>query len=144
MGKSILTGLLFLTFFSLHAQGVTGKWRTIDDQSGKAKSIVKIYEQDGKIYGKVTEILNPARKDAVCKECTGADKDKPVEGMVIIRGLEKEGDESNRYNCADRSRRKNRVKLVNRRQRPLAVVQPVEKEHDQNRDDVDNQHTPIG
>jgi hypothetical protein len=27
---------------------VTGKWKTIDDQTGEAKSIIEIYEKGGK------------------------------------------------------------------------------------------------
>lgn len=91
----------FLTFvmvavagvFSASAQGVTGKWKTIDDETGEAKSIVEIYENGGKIYGKVIEILNPAKKASKCTECEGADKNKPIEGLVIIKGLTKDGNE---------------------------------------------------
>ena len=54
---------------------------------------MEIYEKDGKVYGKVVEILNPAKKNAKCTKCEGADKDKPIEGLVIIKGLEKDGDE---------------------------------------------------
>jgi len=90
----------FLTFlfiavagiFSAQAQ-VTGRWKTIDDETGQAKSIVEIYEQNGKIYGKVVEILNPAKKNAKCAKCKGGDKDKPIEGLVIIKGLTKDGNE---------------------------------------------------
>ncbi|MGQ2984726.1 DUF2147 domain-containing protein [Flavobacterium sp.] len=94
MKKAFLT-LLFVAIgglFSVQAQ-VTGKWKTIDDETGEPKSIVEIYEQNGKIYGKVVEILNPAKKNAKCTKCKGADKDKPILGLVIIRGLEKDGDE---------------------------------------------------
>lgn len=77
--------------FSGNAQ-VTGKWKTIDDKTGDAKSIVEIYEQNGKIYGKVVEILNPARKNSKCDKCDGADKGKPIEGLIIIKGLKKDGD----------------------------------------------------
>lgn len=77
--------------FSVNAQ-VTGKWKTIDDKTGDAKSIVEIYEQNGKIYGKVVEILNPAKKQAKCDKCDGADKGKPIEGLIIIKGLKKDGD----------------------------------------------------
>ncbi|WP_188619710.1 DUF2147 domain-containing protein [Flavobacterium suaedae] len=79
--------------FSATAQGVVGQWKTIDDETGEAKSIVEIYEKDGKIYGKVVKILNPAKKDAKCTECKGSDKNKPILGMVIIKGLEKDDDE---------------------------------------------------
>lgn len=83
------------------AQSVLGDWKTIDDNSGEAKSIVSIYERDGKIYGKVKEIFNEERRDAVCIECTGKDKNKPVLGLEIIKGLEKDGDEYNEGTITD-------------------------------------------
>lgn len=89
----ILIAMLFAT--GAFAQDVTGKWKTIDDETGEAKSIVEIYKKDGKIYGKIIEILNPAKKDRKCEECPGSDKGKPIEGLVIIKGLEKDGDEYN-------------------------------------------------
>jgi len=82
-----LTGMLSAT-----AQ-VTGKWKTVDDETGEAKSIVEVYEQGGKIYGKVVEILNAAKKNNKCTKCKGADKDKPILGLVIIKGLTKDGNE---------------------------------------------------
>lgn len=95
--KNILSTLaiLLVTISTLSAQGVVGKWKTIDDNSGEAKSIVEIYEQDGKVYGKIIEIFNKEREDALCTECEGADKDTPIKGMVFIRDLEKDGDEYN-------------------------------------------------
>jgi len=92
--KKLATLLIMfaLATFITHAQGVTGKWKTTDDKTGEDKSIVDIYEKDGKIYGKVIEILNPDRKDSKCTSCKGADKDKPINGMVIIRELSKDGD----------------------------------------------------
>ncbi|MEH6406945.1 MAG: DUF2147 domain-containing protein [Leeuwenhoekiella sp.] len=84
---------LFMTSATLFAQEVTGKWKTIDDETGKARSIVDIYKQDGKIYGKVVEILNKDKRDATCVDCDGEDKGKPILGLVIIKGLEKDGDE---------------------------------------------------
>lgn len=86
-------GLIFMNACLMFAQDVTGKWKTIDDETGKEKSIVKIYKENGKLYGQVVEILNPDRRNAKCVECPGADKGKPVKGLVIIKGLEKDGDE---------------------------------------------------
>lgn len=94
MKKALLT-IMFVAvagIFSVQAQ-VTGRWKTVDDETGQAKSIVEIYEKDGKVYGKVVEILNPAKKNATCTKCKGADKDKPILGLVIIKGLTKDGDE---------------------------------------------------
>jgi uncharacterized protein (DUF2147 family) len=68
-----------------------GVWKTIDDESGEAKSLVKIYERDGKLYGKVQKLFkNP---DATCDACEGDDYGKPIVGMTILWGLEQDDDE---------------------------------------------------
>lgn len=88
----LLVGLLAMAVLSVGAQSVKGKWKTFDDSTGDAKSIVEIVERDGKMYGKVVEILNPSAKGIKCKNCSGNDKDKPVLGLEIIKGLSKDGD----------------------------------------------------
>lgn len=91
MKKLILTAILTLcTILGMNAQSVLGKWKTIDDKTGEAKSIVEISQKNGKIYGKVIKILTD-KKDAKCDKCPGADKGKPIEGLTIIRGLTKDG-----------------------------------------------------
>jgi len=91
----------FILFFFLilntnvYSQSILGTWKTLDDETGKEKSIVEIYEQDGKIYGKIIELLEKENKGRKCINCSGTDKDKPIQGMVIIRGLSKDGDEYN-------------------------------------------------
>lgn len=88
-------GVFFLTMSTIQAQSVIGKWKTIDDETGEAKSVVEIYEKSGKIYGKVVEILRADHKKDVCSKCEGAEKNKPILGMVIISGLKKDGSEYN-------------------------------------------------
>lgn len=85
----IISLLLLATCVS--AQTVLGKWKTFDDKTGDAKSIVQITERDDKIYGKIIELLNPKMKDMKCKDCPGNDKDKPVVGIEILKGLTKNG-----------------------------------------------------
>ncbi|WP_298420279.1 DUF2147 domain-containing protein [uncultured Kordia sp.] len=97
----IFISLLFLSFQVVIAQSVEGKWKTIDDETGEAKSIVEIYEKDGKIYGKVIEILNPAKRDGICEKCKDDRKNKPVIGMVIINGLTKDDNEYSRGKILD-------------------------------------------
>ena len=47
MKKILLTcSLIVLTILTATAQDVTGKWKTIDDETGEAKSIVEIYKQN--------------------------------------------------------------------------------------------------
>jgi uncharacterized protein (DUF2147 family) len=96
MKKIFLTiSLVALTVMTAVAQDVTGKWKTIDDETGEAKSVVEIYKQNGKIYGKVVEIFDASKRNLNCVECTGNDKNKPIMGLVIIKGLQKDGDEYN-------------------------------------------------
>lgn len=80
----------FLSTATLAATTV-GTWKTIDDNSGKAKSYVTIYQQDGKLSGKVTKILDPAKQDSICNKCKGELKDQKIEGMTILWGMEKDG-----------------------------------------------------
>lgn len=94
MKKIIFVAILFITSVSnAQKHGVIGKWKTIDDSTGEAKSIVEIYEKSGKIYGKVVEIFNPKRRKDLCNECSGEDAGKPIMGLTIIKGLTKNGDE---------------------------------------------------
>lgn len=69
-----------------------GDWKTIDDDGKTAKSVVRIYEKDGKLYGKIVELLK-SDPDSKCTECSGARKDKPIVGMVIMWDLDKDDDE---------------------------------------------------
>lgn len=94
MRNSMLT-ILFLIggLFLAQGQSIVGKWKTFDDQTGEAKSIVAIIEKDGKYHGKVIEILNPEKKNSKCEKCPGDDKGKPIEGLVIIKNLTKKGEE---------------------------------------------------
>ena len=81
---------------SVHADMMSpvGAWNTIDDETQKPKSVVRITEKDGVISGAVEKIFDPAKQDSKCDECASDDprKGKPVVGMTVLTGLKKEGD----------------------------------------------------
>ncbi len=89
MNRIVIVILVVASFNFNSAQNIFGKWKTIDDETGETKSIVEIYENNGKVYGKIVDILTDNR-DAICSKCEDDKKDKPVLGMVIIDGLKKE------------------------------------------------------
>lgn len=62
-----------------------GKWKTIDEKSGKAKSIVEIYLNGDKLEGKILELLDEDR-NAVCEKCKGKLKNHKIEGLVFLTG----------------------------------------------------------
>lgn len=70
-----------------------GLWKTIDDETKKEKSLVRISESGGALSGKVEKLLDPTKQDAKCEKCTDARKDQPVAGMTIIEGVKKAADE---------------------------------------------------
>lgn len=92
----LVLGVLFFSYGNLFAQqSIFGEWKTIDDETGEAKSVVEIYEQNGKAFGKVTKIFREDKQDAVCSECDDDDsrKGQKILGMVILKNMEKDGDE---------------------------------------------------
>ena len=69
-----------------------GTWKTFDDKTGRAKSVVRITEQDGELSGKVLQVLeSPQGPHPLCRPCEGERKDQPVEGMTILWGAKKDG-----------------------------------------------------
>ncbi|WP_155208828.1 DUF2147 domain-containing protein, partial [Fulvivirga aurantia] len=96
--KGLIFTIAFICVFaSIQAQDVLGKWKTVDDETGKVKSVVEIYERDNKLYGKIVKLFRePGQNpDPVCDECPEDDPryNKKIIGMEIIKGLEKEGTE---------------------------------------------------
>ena len=88
---TFLFAALLMSAFS-YAQ-IEGKWKTIDDETGKPKSIVEIFKKsDGKYYGKISQLLIKPEHET-CVKCSDDRKNKPLVNLEIIRGLKKDGDE---------------------------------------------------
>ena len=86
--------LVALSFGAFAQNSPVGKWRTIDDKTGKVKSVVEITEAgNGTLQGKVVQVLDSEKgPNPLCDACKGANHNKPIEGMVIAWGLRHEGD----------------------------------------------------
>lgn len=82
--------LLALWVPSIYAQTPIGMWRTIDDETGHEKSIVKIYEYNGALVGRVEKLTDPKAKRN-CDDCKGDKKGKPITGMTVVWGMKKDG-----------------------------------------------------
>lgn len=87
-------GMLLFSISFGYAQSIVGQWKTVDDETGKTKSIVELYNQNGEIYGKVIKLLLPEDKGKLCEKCTGKDHNQPIEGLVIVKGLSKDKDDN--------------------------------------------------
>ncbi len=72
-----------------------GLWKTIDDETGKPKALVRVTDDGGVLTGKIEKLFRPADQDQnpKCTACEGARKDQPIIGMTILSGLKKDGNE---------------------------------------------------
>lgn len=73
---------------AMQAQYMTpvGTWQTVSDRSGKPSGVVKIWEQNGVLYGRVLQIYaqDGNHPNDRCIHCGGADYNKPIKGMIVI------------------------------------------------------------
>lgn len=91
----LIIGIALTLGVNSYGQTIFGKWKTYDEETGKEKSIVKIYEENGKAYATILQVLEKGKEDNVCENCEGDKKNKPIKGMQIIDGLKKDDDEWN-------------------------------------------------
>ncbi len=93
-----LTFALFAIATSAIGQNtITGKWKTIDDETNQPKSIVEIFEKGGKFYGKIVKLFRATGEDQdpVCNECDSEDEryKKKIIGMEILKDMKQVNDE---------------------------------------------------
>ncbi len=91
--NSFAIAVFFLFAMQAQAQTVLGKWRTIDDETKKPKSVVEIYEQNGKVYGKIIKLFREPNEDQdpICDKCSDHRKNKKIIGMIIMTDMVKDG-----------------------------------------------------
>jgi uncharacterized protein (DUF2147 family) len=85
-----------LTSLNILAQDASpvGLWKTIDDDTGKPKALIRITEINGELRGKIEKLfLDIGEKNPKCDKCEGAQKDQPIIGMTILSGMKQEGTE---------------------------------------------------
>ena len=70
-----------------------GLWKTVDDHTHKPRAIIRIFEEKGTFFGKIENSFDPEERTAHCEKCSGDRKNAPVIGMVIMRGITKQGSE---------------------------------------------------
>ena len=80
--------LIVLWTFFFQTDSIEGTWITTDDETGNQKSEVFIFEENGKLYGKITKLLLPEDQGKKCINCKGKNKDQSIVGMLIINDLQ--------------------------------------------------------
>ena len=122
MKKVFFTTLLFALSITINAQTIFGKWNSKNEETGNIDSIIEVYEKDGKAFAKVIDIKGSERRKAICVQCKDENKNKPILGLNILTGLEKDGEEwsggnildprsGNIYNCYIKLIKSNKLKI---------------------------------
>jgi uncharacterized protein (DUF2147 family) len=87
--------LIFISTAASAQLSVIGKWKTIDDNTGKERSVVEIFEKGSKVHGKIIKLYREKGEDPdpICDECDEDDDryKKKIIGMEIIRDMLKAG-----------------------------------------------------
>ena len=71
-----------------------GRWRTLDDDTGAKTGVIEITLAGDTLQGRIVDmVMKPGENpDPVCLKCTGADKNHPIMGLTILKGLRRDGD----------------------------------------------------
>lgn len=72
------------------AQTAVGNWQYVD---GTKITYIKTVEEGGQLKATITKISKDGKDDmaAACSKCSGANKDKPMAGLLILWDTKKDG-----------------------------------------------------
>ena len=83
-----ILSVFYAATLSAQVSAILGDWKSVDDKTGEIRSVVTIYQgSDGLYYGKIAKLLIDVPV-TVCTECKDEDHNAPLEGLVIIRGMQ--------------------------------------------------------
>lgn len=92
--KHLCTLFIMTLSFATHGQSIIGQWETYDDETMEKKAIIDIYKTNNLYFAKIIESYVSDR-NAICDTCKGIRKGDPINGLVIIENIKKDGDEFN-------------------------------------------------
>ena len=72
-----------------------GFWKIVEDRTGKPRGLVRVTQVAQEYQATVEKIFPKPGEDPNprCEKCEGTRHDQPVNGMTILWGLQKHGDE---------------------------------------------------
>lgn len=91
--RTLITSLAIAIASALSAQDIAGRWTTIDDNTGKPRSVVEITVKDGVATGRIVDLHDKTKLDKTCQECSDDRKGRKIVGLDIIRGMKRDGNE---------------------------------------------------
>lgn len=92
--KSITTfAVALFCFQGVWAAGASpaGTWTTIDDVTGAKRAVVRLSVSNGTLNGTIIKVYPQPGDTGFCHNCSGAFKDKKVQGLQFVWGLKDQG-----------------------------------------------------
>jgi uncharacterized protein (DUF2147 family) len=87
---TVATLLALATPALADANGVVGRWKTVDDKTHQTESIMRVWQQDGRLYGAIEKLIGWP-EDHICDRCSGEKKNQKMKGLVIFWDLTSDG-----------------------------------------------------
>lgn len=79
-----------------------GLWKTLDEDSGESKSLVRITENQGVLEGRIEKLLDPNDSpNALCERCDGERRNQLILGLLILRNVRLADSKSRQWNGGD-------------------------------------------
>jgi uncharacterized protein (DUF2147 family) len=71
----------------------TGLWQQVDDKTGEVGGWFLLFEKDGAYQGAIAKTFGKPGEDPnpLCKKCEGDQKNAPLLGLVLIKGMKRTG-----------------------------------------------------
>jgi uncharacterized protein (DUF2147 family) len=93
--KIYLISLSLIQLSLANDASVEGKWKTIDDKTGKAKSIVHVWAENGELKGQIDSLFRAPDEiqDPLCLECKGDKHNQKIKGMIFLFGMHQKDQE---------------------------------------------------
>ncbi len=89
-----MVGLITYLPFAEASTSPIGRWTTVDDKTGEKKADIQLSLSDGKLYGTIVHRYIKPGDPERCVACPGKFKDKPIQGLRFIWGLQEQSDGS--------------------------------------------------
>jgi uncharacterized protein (DUF2147 family) len=95
---SILFGVMLLSSVqgasAIQKSTIPGYWKTFYED-GKPKSIVQLWEEGGKLRGRVVKVY--VQPERICDQCKGSLHNKPMLGLNFLWGFVRDQDEADKW-----------------------------------------------
>lgn len=88
----LLVALPFLSGLAKSSMTPVGTYTTIDDQTGKQRSIMQINERGGVYSATILKVFKQKGDTGICTKCPGHFKNKKIQGLTIMWGVRKTGE----------------------------------------------------